>query len=218
MALGKGAQLAKMDIESAFRIIPVHSKIRLLSFKEFGILVATHKCTGPTICLVFLDILINMMRMEISQKRNWNNLKVLSQPGREERTAPAERAPVINWAPPTCCKGGASRKVCSGYAFNAPRTQKATSLYSAQRILQDGSVHFSHPGMGVLILYRLNQQAAGSKFHKDTSDSWGCTALWEGHWFQLSWVSCPSFASARIASYFQLRLPPVHGAIIGQGK
>ena len=193
MALGKGAQLAKMDIESAFRIIPVHSKIRLLSFKEFGIPVATHKCTGPTTCPVFLDILIDTVRMDISQKRNWNNLKVLSQPGREERTAPAERAPVINWAPPTCCKGGASRKVCSGYAFNAPRTQKATSLYSAQCIR---ICTFFSSWNGVLILYRLNQQAAGSKFHTDTSDSWGCTALWEGHWFQFPWVSCPSFASA----------------------
>ena len=138
MALGKGAQLAKMDVESAFCIIPVHPEIRLLlgmnwkgllyidqtlSFglrsapkifnsiadalewivrakgaeltyhylddfivigapvssecahnleilldacKEFGIPVATHKCTGPTTCLVFLGILIDTVRMEIS--------------------------------------------------------------------------------------------------------------------------------------------------------
>ena len=52
---------------------------------------------------------------------------------------------------------------------------------------------------GVSILYRLNRQAPDSEFHTDASGSRGCTALWEGYWFQLAWASCPSFASASIA-------------------
>ena len=52
---------------------------------------------------------------------------------------------------------------------------------------------------GVSILYRLNRQAPDSEFHTDASGSWGCAALWEGHYFQLPWASCPSFASASIA-------------------
>ena len=39
VALGKGAQLTKMDVESAFRIIPVHSEDRpLLGMKWKGLL------------------------------------------------------------------------------------------------------------------------------------------------------------------------------------
>ena len=52
---------------------------------------------------------------------------------------------------------------------------------------------------GVSILYRLNQQAPDAEFFTDASGSWGCAALWEGHWFQLPWTSTPSFASASIA-------------------
>ena len=138
LALGKGAQLAKMDIESAFRTVPVHPndcpllgmkwkdqlyidqtlpfglrsapkifnsiadalkwivktrgakltyhylddfivigaplsgecanslEILLDACRELGILVAIHKCTGPTMCLIFLGILIDTVKMEIS--------------------------------------------------------------------------------------------------------------------------------------------------------
>ena len=138
LVLGKGTQLAKMDIESAFRTVPVHPEDRpllgmkwkgqlyidqTLSFglrsapkifnsiadalewivkargaklthhyldnfivigaplssecadsleillntcRELGIPVALHKCTGPTTCLIFLGILIDTIKMEIS--------------------------------------------------------------------------------------------------------------------------------------------------------
>ena len=41
-------------------------EILLSACKELGIPVAAHKCTGPTTCLVFLGILIDMVKMEIS--------------------------------------------------------------------------------------------------------------------------------------------------------
>ena len=41
-------------------------EILLSACKELGIPVAAHKCTGPTTCLVFLGILIDTVKMEIS--------------------------------------------------------------------------------------------------------------------------------------------------------
>ena len=34
----------------------------------------------------------------------------------------------------------------------------------------------------------------------DASGLWGCGALWEGKWFQVSWERCPEFLSAPIAA------------------
>ena len=49
------------------------------------------------------------------------------------------------------------------------------------------------------ILYHLRQQAPETEIFTDASGSWGCAAVWEGHWFQLPWSSTPSFMSASIA-------------------
>ncbi len=41
-------------------------EILLDACRELGTPVASHKCTGPTSCLVFLGILIDTVKMEIS--------------------------------------------------------------------------------------------------------------------------------------------------------
>ena len=41
-------------------------EILLNACRELGIPVAIHKCTGPTTCLIFLGILIDTVKMEIS--------------------------------------------------------------------------------------------------------------------------------------------------------
>ena len=176
--------------------------------KELGIPVAAHKCTGPqmhwpnNMPIVFLGIRIDTVSMEITlpeEKLDQVKSLLAAWKGSTRR----ELQPLIGHLAPTCCKSGASReKVYSGHAFVAPRTQKATPLHQAQRILLGGSALVADIRLiwnGVSILYRLNRQATDSEFHTNASGSWGCAALWEGYGFQLPWVSCPSFASASIA-------------------
>ena len=49
---------------------------------------------------------------------------------------------------------------------------------------------------GVSILYQLKWHYPEAEFFTDASGSWGCVSLWEGQWFQLEWLSMPSFAAA----------------------
>ena len=49
---------------------------------------------------------------------------------------------------------------------------------------------------GISIVKRHSPDA---EFFTDASESGGCAALWEGQWFQLKWLSVPSFLAASSA-------------------
>ena len=276
VALGKGAQLAKMDVESAFRIIPVHPEDRpllgmkwngllyidqILSFglrsapkifnsvadalewivrargakltyhylddfvvigmpassecarsletlldacKELGIPVAAHKCTGPTTCLVFLGIQIDTVSMEITlPEEKLDHLKSLlaAWKGRKDCTR-RELQSLIGHLQHAAKVVRPGRRFIRGM-LSLLQGLKKPHHYTRLNTTFRADLHwwqtFISSWNGVSILYRLNRQAPDSEFHTDASGSWGCAALWEGHWFQLPWASCPAFASASIA-------------------
>ena len=48
---------------------------------------------------------------------------------------------------------------------------------------------------GISMLYQLKRHSPDEEYFTDASGSWGCAAMWEGQWFQLEWLSVPSFAT-----------------------
>ena len=76
--LGRGTQLIKLDIQDAYRIVPVHPSdysnypqgplvlsTSLKTLYQLGIPVATHKTEQPTSVLIFLGILIDTDRFKL---------------------------------------------------------------------------------------------------------------------------------------------------------
>ena len=179
-------------------------EILLRACKELGIPVAAHKCTGPTTCLVFLGILIDMVKMEISlPKEKLERLKRIFGYWRTKKTCTRrELESLIGHLRHAAKVVRPGRRFIRGMLSLlqiAAKPHHYVRLNASFRVDLQWWHTFVTSWNGVSILCQLNQQAPNTEFFTDASGSWGCVALWEGHWFQLQWASIPSFASASIA-------------------
>ena len=51
---------------------------------------------------------------------------------------------------------------------------------------------------GVLMLYSSRPEHPDVSLWSNASGSWGCDAVWNNRWFQLSWQEVPEFEKALI--------------------
>ena len=276
LSLGRGSLMAKMDIESAFRIVPVHPddrpllgmkweeqlyidltlpfglrsapkvfnsiadalewivrargaerthhylddfivvgaprsgecaaslEILLETCKELGIPVAQHKCMGPTTYLVFLGILIDTQKMEISlPEQKLARLKEIIVTWRDRKDCTKrELQSLIGHLQHAATVVRPGRRFVRGMLsllHVAHKSHHHIRLNTSFRADLQWWHTFISAWNGVSILYQLKRQSPDAELFTDASGSWGCAALWERQWFQLQWTLVPSFASASIA-------------------
>jgi hypothetical protein len=272
LSLGKGSLMAKMDIESAFRIVPVHPddrpllgmkwdgqlyidltlpfglrsapkvfnsiadvlewivktrgakvthhylddfivvgppmsgecaaslEILLEACKELGVPVAPHKCMGPTTYLVFLGILIDTQKMEISlPEQKLAQLKEMLVTWKDKKgCTKKELQSLIGHLQHATTVVRPGRRFVRGMLSLLYVAHKSHHIWLNPSFRAD--LHWWHTFIsawnGISILYQLKRQTPDTELFTDASGSWGCAALWDKQWFQLQWISVPSFASA----------------------
>ena len=158
----------------------------------------------PTTYLVFLGILIDTQKMDISLP--------------EEKLAQLKRI-LADWKEKKACTRRELESLIGHLQHAAkvvhPGRTFICGMLSLLRVVSKPHHHirldasfradllwwhtFVTSWNGISILHQLKNHSPDTKFFTDASGSWGCTALWEGQWFQLQWSSTPSFASASIA-------------------
>lgn len=84
-------------------------EILLQACSDLGVPVASHKCTSPTTCLIFLGIVIDAVKMDIRPPEE--KLKQLKRGFFLEGKVGLHRegTRVSAWTPSTCCKSGTPR-------------------------------------------------------------------------------------------------------------
>ena len=178
--------------------------ILMSACRELGVPIATHKCEGPSACLTFLGIEVDTQNLELRlPEEKLDYLKKL----------------LVEWLPRKSCKhrdleslighlSQACKVVRPGRRFLRGMIQLLSVAHKQHhhiRLNQSFRVDlewwhkFLGSWNGVSMLVQVQSQHPDIKVWSDASGSWGCAAVWNGKWFQISWKDHPEFMDTSIA-------------------
>lgn len=178
--------------------------ILMSACRELGVPIATHKCEGPSACLTFLGIEVDTQNLELRlPEEKLDRLKKL----------------LVEWLPRKSCKrrdleslighlSQACKVVRPGRRFLRGMIQLLSVAHKQHhhiRLNQSfrADLEWWHKFLGswngVSMLVQVQSQHPDIKVWSDASGSWGCAAVWNGKWFQISWKDHPEFMDTSIA-------------------
>ena len=187
---------------------------------ELGVPIAPHKSVGPLTCITFLGIEVDTRALALRLPRE--KLERLKQM-------------VGDWRGGKCCTKrdleSLAGHLCHACEVVRPGRRFLRGLFDLLawtkkhhhivRLNQQfrGDIEWWHVFLrgwkGVSMLYDSRIDNPDIDIWSDASGSWGCGALWNKKWFQVSWQEIPEFEKAPIAAK---ELLPILMAVVLWGK
>ena len=172
---------------------------------ELGVPVAPHKCVGPLTRITFLGIEVDTVALE------------LRLPGEKLEKL---RQLIVDWQSRKSCKKqdleSLTGHLCHACKVVRPGRRFLRGMFDllARTKKQHHFIRLNEqfPGdlewwwvflkdwNGVSMLYSSTMEHPDVSLCSDASGSWGCGAVWNNRWFQLSWQEVPEFEKAPIAA------------------
>ncbi len=156
--------------------------ILLEACKELGVPVAPHKCMGPTTYLVFLGILIDTQKMEISlPEQKLAQLKEMLVTWKDKKgcTKKELQSLIGHLQHAATVVHPGKRFVCGMLSLLhvAHKSHHDIRLNTSFRADLHRWHTFISAWNGISILYQLKQQTPDTELFTDSSGSWGCAAV-----------------------------------------
>ena len=185
--------------------------------RELGVPVAGHKVEGPSTRITFLGIEIDTVAMELRLPQDkLQRLTALVSDWRSRKSCRRqELESLIGHLSHACKVVRPGRRFLRGMIELLAIVRKRhhhVRLNTAFRADLEWWHAFLTPWNGVSMLGGVNGSAPGVGVWSDASGSWGCGAVWEDRWLQVSWEQCPIFGEASIAA--KELLPIVLAAVV----
>ena len=183
------------------------SSLRVLeeTCQQLGVPIAAEKCQGPSACLEFLGIEMDMLAMELCLPQDkLNRLRTLLQGWWPRKACQIKDLQcLVGHLCHACRVVRLGRRFLRGMFLLLSGNRKGHHYIRLNRQfkadLEWWNVFLSQWN-GTSMLFKVNMREPQVHVFSDASGSWGCGAYWEGEWFQVTWSNHLELEQAPIAA------------------